>query len=467
MRYKRKLFLCLLTIISVLSLQVFSGMVYATTAATTKEDNTSDVTTSDIPAPEEHPTNAPTSETPAFQPKILVTKSVTNPKKVNAGQDFKLSITIKNTSSSMAIKELTILLAPSPEQFALLSATDSIYVKTLKANKEMTVTYKLKAMETIQKGQYSVPLSFDYTDANGIPYTAAGNARVNVSKGAETEMQPNVIVTKSETNPKTVKAGEEFNLSITYKNISNDKALKDMTVMIAPPAEQFILCDSTDSIYQSSLGAGSKKTISYKLKAKSSVENGQYTVPLTFTYLDDKGTPYSTQGNARVDIKNPKESSELRVNFDQPVMPSEAQIGEIINLDVGIQNLSNTKVYNIRAVVETDGLNQMETLYVGEMEPRTNTTGSCQLTVSGLTESNSSYGPTTGKITFYYEDESGKEYNKEQEITLNILSPFSNQEQNEPDNPTQWWIIITVIVIVLAGFLVVYFIRNFSKKEGV
>ena len=44
----------------------------------------------------------------------------------------------------------------------------------------LTVTYELKAKKTIQKGQYLVPLTFEYADTNGTPYTATGNARINI-----------------------------------------------------------------------------------------------------------------------------------------------------------------------------------------------------------------------------------------------------------------------------------------------
>ncbi len=448
MRNRIKIFVCLFTWVSILTIESFSGIVYAS--------EPTDALASD----------ATTSDAPVFQPKIIVTKSVTNPKNVKAGQEFKLSVTIKNTSNSMEIRDITITVAPPTEQLALSSVTDSVFVKKLKVEKELTVTYKLKAKETIEKGQYLVPLTFEYADTNGTPYTATGNARVNINQGAKKEIGPNVIVTKSVTNPENVKPGEEFDLRVTCKNVSENKALMNMTIMIAPPVEQFALCDSTDSIYLSKLGAGSKKTFSYKLKARSLVENGQYIVPLTFSYVDDVGTPSTVQGNARVNIKSQNVATEIKLNFDNPIMPSEAQVGEIINLDVGIQNLSKVKVCNVRAVVEADGLSQMETLYVGEIEPRTSTTASSQITVSGLKDSSSAYGITTGTITFYYEDESGKEYSEVKELTLDIRTPFSNEETVEKDKPAQWWIIISVIGVILAGFLVIFLVRKFYKREG-
>ncbi len=400
------------------------------------------------------------------QPKLIVTKSKTTPKDIKAGGEFDLTVTLKNTSSNMEIRNMTITITPDQTQFAVCNATDSIFAKKLGAEKEITVTYRLKAMDTLREGQYSLPLTCDYIDTKGNPYTYTGNARVNISEAITTELQPNVIVTKSGTNPETVKAGEEFDLSITYKNVSNSMALKNLTVTIAPPVEQLILCDSTDSSYQSELGAGAEATISYKLKAKDIVENGQYTIPLTFSYVDDKGNPYSVMGTARVNIQNISTASAIKINFDTPSMPSEARIGEIINIDAGIQNLSKVKVYNVRAVVEADGLSQMETLFVGDMEPGTSVTGSSQITVSGLREGASSYGKTTGTITFYYEDESGKEYSEVKEITLDILTPFTSEEPIEQDSPTQWWVIISVIGVIIGGFLVIFLVRRFRGKEG-
>ncbi len=411
-------------------------------------------------------TSKPQKTDVQYQPKLILTKSKTNPKQVKAGEEFDLTVTLKNTSTTTAIQNMTVSIAPDQTQFAVCSSTDSKYQKKLKAEKEMTVTYRLKAMETLLEGQYAIPITCDYADASGNPFTYTGNARADINQAAATDLQPNVIVTSCGTNPETVKPGEEFDLSLTYKNVSNNMALKNLTVTIAPPAEQMILCDSTDCLYQGNLGSGASATLTYKLKATDIAANGQYTVPLTFNYVDDKGNPYSVPGNARVNIQAENAASEIRINFDKPSMPSEAQIGEIINMDVGVQNLSRVKVYNVRAVVEADGLNQMETLFVGEMEPGTSITGSSQITVSGLRGGNSSYGTTTGTVTFYYEDESGKEYSEVKEITLDIRSPFTNEYPVEQDKTTQWWIIISVVGVIIVGFLVIFLVRRFRGKEG-
>ena len=122
----------------------------------------------------------------------------------------------------------------------------------------------------------------------------------------------------------------------------------------------------------------------------------------------------------------------------------------------------------MRAEIAADGLKPQGTIFIGDMEAGTAASGSTQVTVSSLS-GNKMYGTTDGTITYYYEDESGKEYTESATFTTTIKSPFSDQkEQTVPDDTNQWWVIMAVVlgcIIVAAGVLIVRKIRLKKQEE--
>ena len=135
---------------------------------------------------------------------------------------------------------------------------------------------------------------------------------------------------------------------------------------------------------------------------------------------------------------------------------------------VQAMNLGRSKIYNVRAEIAADGLKPQGTIFIGDMEAGTAATGSTQVSVSSLSGSKL-YGNTEGTVTYYYEDESGKEYTEEVTFTTTIKSPFSNQkEETTPDNTNQWWVIMAVIlgcIAVAAGMIIVRKIHLKKQDE--
>ena len=127
-------------------------------------------------------------------------------------------------------------------------------------------------------------------------------------------------------------------------------------------------------------------------------------------------------------------------------------------------NLGKGKLYNVRAMLEAEGLTSSGVAFIGDVEAGTSMAGSMEITAEGLTGTNL-YGATQGKITFYYADEVGNEMTQEQTFETDILSPLSGENEEEPgDDTRQWWIIMTVILVLLIQAAVIFFMR---KSKGI
>jgi len=89
-----------------------------------------------------------------------------------------------------------------------------------------------------------------------------------------------------------------------------------------------------------------------------------------------------------------------------------------------------------------------------------------QVTITGLTKGNFSYGHTKGTVTFYYEDADGNELTEVKNFTTTIESPFSGETKTEEDAPEQWWIIMAVTAaVIIVGVTVIVFKKIKVRKN--
>ncbi|MBO5238076.1 MAG: hypothetical protein J6B50_04805 [Lachnospiraceae bacterium] len=338
------------------------------------------------------------------------------------------------------------------------------------------VLFSLELKEERYNGSYPVVLTVEAVDANGNDMQQQFTVYVNISDGknlneepateATTEepvtYAPKVLVESCNFSKKEVVAGEEVKAEITLVNTSQTESVQNMTVMLTAQEEYFTLLSQSDAIYVGAIPAGGSTIITYDFAVNSATPQGQYHLTLTMDYADSKGMLYSESGNAKVDVKQT-----MLMQFDPVVIPKEVQVADVVEAQVQAMNLGRTTVYNVRAELVADGLSPEGTIFIGNMEAGTVQTGSIQVSVTSLSNSNSMYGPTKGTITFYYEDEEGNEYTETEEFSTVICSPFSEKTlEEEPDQPGQWWIIMVVVVGILCLLLGYILIKNNKRERG-
>lgn len=324
-------------------------------------------------------------------------------------------------------------------------------------------------------GSYPVVLTVKATDNLGNDIEQDFTAYVTITDGKDpnaeptTEAEPEegptfapkVMVQSYKYSKENIQAGDEITAEITLVNTSETNSVKNMTVSVNAPAEYITLLSKSDSIYIDSIGAGETHVISYKYRVNASTPQGQYDLAVAMDYADADGNSYTASGKAKLPV-----GQTIKMQFDPLIIADSLQVADVVEAKVQAMNLGRSKVYNVRAVIEADGLKPQGTIFIGDMEAGTVATGSTQVTVSSLTGGNSLYGETEGVVTFYYEDENGKELTETMTFVTTITTPFSENQQNKPEEkPEQWWMIMAVIGGILIIFAVVMAIRRVKRRK--
>ena len=271
---------------------------------------------------------------------------------------------------------------------------------------------------------------------------------------------PKIIVQSCKSSKDEIQAGDEVILDITLLNTSSTETVRNMTVTIGDEGEYLNLLSPTDTIYVDSVSAGQTCVVSYKYKILASAVPGAYGLSVSMDYADSKGASQSASGKIKMMV-----SQAVKLEFDPLVLASEVQVGDVVTAQIQAMNLGRSKVHNVRAVIEADGLAPEGTLFIGDIEAGKTATGTVKISVTSLSKGSSLYGETRGTVTYYYEDENGKEYEETGNITTNIKTPFSNTTKETPEDTGQWWIIMAVVVGILFFFIIGMILRGIRRKK--
>lgn len=265
---------------------------------------------------------------------------------------------------------------------------------------------------------------------------------------------------KADSTGSEILAGDEIMAEITLINTSKTQTIRNLTVTAGAPGEALTLLSPTDSVYIESVKGGETCVVTFDYRIREDAATGQYGLTLAMDYADSKGAVYTGAGNTRLSVRQPTE-----VKFDPLLLPEQMDIGDVIQVQVQAMNLGRSKVLNVRAELAADGLKPQGTLFIGDIEAGNMAVGSTQVTVGGMVEGDSPYGETEGTVTFYYEDEAGREQSVEMPFTTTISSPFTGQSSEPEDEPGQWWVIMAVVGVLLCGCVAVLVARKIRKVQ--
>lgn len=357
------------------------------------------------------------------------------------------------------IRLQTVKVNANTQEVSAYVADFTVELKGKRTNGSYPVILKVTAKDT--KGN-AVEQEFTtyVTISDGIDPDATTEAVVEPVAEDLPTFAPKVMVKSYKFSKDEILSGDEITAEITLLNTSKENTVKNMTVAVVADTESFTLLSQSDSVYIEKIAPQEEKTITFSYRVNAKTAAGQYDLDLAMDYADGDGNTYSTSGKAKITVQ---QSSEMQ--FDDLSFPSEVVVADVVEAKVQAMNLGRSKIYNVRAEIAADGLKPQGTIFIGDMEAGTAATGSTQVSVSSLSGSKL-YGNAEGTVTYYYEDESGKEYTEETTFTTTIKSPFSDQkEETTPDNTNQWWVIMAVILGCIAVAAGVIIVRKIHLKK--
>lgn len=226
-----------------------------------------------------------------LMPKILVQR--TDGGSLQAGEFAELHITLKNTSRTEALQNLT-LTASAAAPFSLQSA-DTLYFEKVAANAEFEAVFVCQAASDATAGTYTLPLQFDFAYGKGMTGAGSGNVRLTVTQPVRMEF-PAVVF------PAEAVVSDRLELHIQAINLGAAAAQNVRAELTCDG----LLPEGTAFLGSISGGTSAESVLNVQVTAKRGAElYGETSGQIVFSYEDASGTEQTETQNFMIMLKSP------------------------------------------------------------------------------------------------------------------------------------------------------------------
>lgn len=394
---------------------------------------------------------------------------------VQAGDAFKLTLTVKNNSGA-AVSDIPVQLSGfSTEGITVNGGVDIQSISSIAANGMTSITYNLQSSAKMSSGNHILDVSIG---GGG----ALSNAKVFIPVQSSGESADGVAMSKPQIvmegydygDAGAVTGGVNFVLKMSMRNTSKQVAIENIKMTISSVADSttggvFTPANSSNSFFIERVAAGSTFSEEIELTPKADASPKSYGLQIDFSY------------EAVIDGQRETLTSTETINIPV-VQPDRFEIGEIESWGpfyVGQQgyayiqyvNKGKTAVYNLSVEVEGNFTVSDLTSYIGNVE-----SGSADGMELNIIPNEA--GTMSGTIKFTYEDSAGtpKEVVKEftgEAIEMTYEEPIDPGIDMPTDVPTEntglpmWaWIAIVGGGLVVAAVITIVVLKKVKARKA-
>ena len=243
----------------------------------------------------------PAPEVATAEPVVYISNSVVQPDKVMAGEEFTLTVTLKNSLTTKSVKNMLVKIDTGNLHINLLENTNVFQVDKIPAGGETELTFRLASDASIPAGKYNLNFTFNYDSSKTLNLSSSGSTIVEIHQPANMELvMPRFA--------QSVTVGETIPLSLQVMNMGRDPMYN-----VRCTVSGFGFAPSNTG-YIGTMDAGSSATTEVELyiialNASQGNENGsQYgnTVgTVTLIYEDETGQEYQQETQFETTVNRP------------------------------------------------------------------------------------------------------------------------------------------------------------------
>ena len=121
-------------------------------------------------------------ETPESAPVILLEKSVVSTGTAKAGEDFDVTVTLKNTSKTKSVQNMVASITVPSADFELKNNSNTIFIDKLGAEKTTDLSLTFHVGKSTVDGNYPIEVALSYDDSKANTLSSAGTFVVTVEQ---------------------------------------------------------------------------------------------------------------------------------------------------------------------------------------------------------------------------------------------------------------------------------------------
>jgi hypothetical protein len=260
-----------------------------------------------------NPTAASSSSAPSSQPKVIVSSYSINPSPAVAGNELTANVTLKNTSSTENVQNMTVTASCESTDFSLQNSSNTFFIDNIGKGGTKTIQLKYKTNLETPAQQFNITLAIAYDSADATGLTATGTISVIVTQSLRVELQTPQI-------PESVNAGDTLPLTLQVMNMGHSKIFNVRCELSAPGLIP------SGIVFIGNMDAGTSSNsemdilIGTKIMSKDYTGTDQYGLTngkITLTYEDENGKVYTQDTTISTTIKPPVVTSSSQTTKKQ------------------------------------------------------------------------------------------------------------------------------------------------------
>ena len=399
--------------------------------------------------------------TDAGSPKLIVTAYSLSTGKLKASETAVLSVTVKNVSKTVDAE--SIVLSFSCDK-AFVDGVSDKYIEKIAKGKSVTETFKLKAAPDAESGLISATVSGEYESKSGQSFSFSSNITLETEKKAaavktETDSSPKLMVTAYQTEKGYLSPEGKTTLSVTVSNMSKTAAVRNIKLTLSDESGE-IRPEGLGTAYIETLTAGKSYEWKQNIVVSNTAAVGTHRLTVTAEYEDKNGASFSASDTLNVDVRQI-----AKLDFDGAKLSVKSYQGETQSVTLNLMNTGKSTLYNCKIDFAVKGLDSGGSVFVGEIAPGENKSGTGNLRVS-----QDLLGKTEGEIIITCEDSFGESYEKTAKVSTVIEKKpekTEDEETGEKKKNNLWWLFLLIGVLVggSSGFGVMWYIGDKKQRK--
>ncbi len=383
----------------------------------------------------------------------------------NNGEISANNITIKVESSDPAVVPKT---------------TNYRKITSIKDGKKESLEFIFFPTDQAATQNYPLNISVEYEDEfnqnsetkykiNQYAGIYVDNPDVDSTKG-----KPRLIIDKYTFEPQLVRAGENFDMTLSFFNTSSNKTVRNIKIFLtAEPGSDmesagagssaFTPVDSSNTFYIDSIAPKGRVTKRITMYTIPDAIAKTHTITASFEYEDNDGTPLDDKELIGVPV-----IQNARLETGEIGYYPEAYVGQPMPISLEFYNTGKVALYNMMVKLEGDFQTENGSSYIGNFA-----TGSSEYFEGMVIPTE--MGELNGAVLFTYEDSTGQMQELRKEFTLNVMDmPFIDEEYPDDFPPfdegkegilkSKWFWISLVSILLIAGGIVFYKKKKKAKE---
>ena len=219
-------------------------------------------------------------------PRLIVTGSEIGTDTVNAGDEFEMTIHLKNESTVTPLNNVKIELVSNENDIIPSSGTNVTYIDSIAKEAEVDVVVDLQSKGDLKQDIYSIQVNMEYEDKDRNSYDSSSEVTVPIKQ------VPSLSVSDFKLSRKEVAVNGKTNMSFSLNNVGKDLVYNVSVDIIGDQIDQ-------TSTYVGNLEVGLSKTVDLSLLAN---KLGTGTVKAKINFEDADGKKYSVDQDVELSV---------------------------------------------------------------------------------------------------------------------------------------------------------------------